>query len=77
MSTNGRFSSRVTQIIAENRIREAIEEGKLDNLAGLGQPIADIDEPYDPDWWVKKWIRREQVGQVLAEKFGRDWSWSR
>ncbi|MEA2605119.1 MAG: hypothetical protein QOF89_6111 [Acidobacteriota bacterium] len=77
MSTNGRFSSRVTQVVAENRIREAIEEGKFDNLPGMGQPIPDIDEPYDPDWWVKKWIRREQVGQVLAEKLGRDWSWSR
>ncbi len=77
MSSNGRFSSRATQLVAENSIREAIEEGKFDNLAGLGQPIADIDEPYDPDWWVKKWIRREQVGQILAERFGRDWFWSR
>ena len=77
MSSHGRFSSRAIQLVAENRIREAIEEGKFDNLTGLGQPIADIDEPYDPDWWVKKWIRREKVGQLLAERFGRDWSWSR
>lgn len=77
MSAHGRLSSRVIELVAENRIREAIAEGKLDNLAGEGKPIPDIDEPYDPDWWVKKWIRRERVGQVLAEKFGRDWSWSR
>ncbi len=77
MSTHGRLSSRVTELVAENRIREAIQEGKFDNLAGEGKPIPDVDEPYDPDWWVKKWIRRERVGQVLAEKLGRDWSWSR
>ncbi|HEX4965548.1 MAG TPA: DUF1992 domain-containing protein [Thermoanaerobaculia bacterium] len=76
MSTNGRLSSRATALVAENRIREAIEEGKFDNLEGTGKPLPDIDEPYDPDWWVKKWIRREKVGQILAEKFGRDWSWS-
>lgn len=55
----------------------AMEEGKFDDLTGTGRPLSDIDEPYDPDWWVKKWIRREQVGQILADRHGRDWSWSR
>lgn len=77
MNANGRFSARVTELVAENRIRTAMEEGKFDNLAGTGRPLSDIDEPYDPDWWVKKWIRREQVGQILADRHGRDWSWSR
>ena len=76
MSANGRFSSRVTELIANNRIAQAMEEGKFDDLPGAGKPIPDIDEPYDPNWWVKQWIRREQVGQVLAQKFGRDWKWS-
>ena len=53
MNANGRFSARVTEFVAENRIRTAIEEGKFDNLAGTGRPLSDIDEPYDPDWWVK------------------------
>ena len=73
MSIN-RLNPRVTELIAENRILAAIEEGKFDDLPGAGRPIPDVDEPYDPDWWVKKWIRREQVGQVLAQKFGKDWS---
>jgi Domain of unknown function (DUF1992) len=73
MSGN-RLSSRVTELIAENRIATAMEEGQFDNLPGLGQPIPDIDEPYDPLWWIKKWIRREQVGQALAQGFGKDWS---
>jgi len=68
MSQN-RMSRRAVQVVAENRIREAIEEGQFDDLPGLGKPIADIDEPYDPDWWVKKWIRREGMSRELAEKF--------
>lgn len=75
MSQN-RMSRRAVQVVAENRIREAIEEGQFDNLAGFGQPIADIDEPYDPDWWVKKWIRREGMSRTLAERFGKDF-WGR
>jgi len=71
MSQN-RMSRRAVQVVAENRIREAIEEGQFDDLPGLGKPIADIDEPYDPDWWIKKWIRREGMSRELAQRFGKD-----
>jgi hypothetical protein len=71
MSQN-RMSRRAVQVVAENRIREAIEEGQFDDLPGLGKPIPDIDEPYDPDWWIKKWIRREGMSRELAAKFGKD-----
>lgn len=69
-----RLSSRVTELIAENRIATAMEDGQFDNLPGLGKPIPDIDVPYDPLWWIKKWIRREQMGQALAQRFGAEWS---
>lgn len=62
------MSRRAIERIAENRILQAIEEGQLDDLPGLGRPIPDIDEPYDPDWWVKAWIRREKLGRALAER---------
>ncbi len=71
-----RLSRRAVEIVAENRIRESMEQERFEDLPGFGQPIADIDEPYDPDWWVKKWIRREGVGRTLAERFGKDF-WSR
>jgi hypothetical protein len=73
--SHNRMSRRALDIVAENRIREAIEEGQFDDLPGLGKPIADIDEPYDPNWWVKQWIRRAGMSQTLAEKFGKDF-WS-
>ena len=55
------FSRGVIERVAEDKIRAAIEEGKFDNLPGHGKPIADIDEPYDPTWWVKRWIDRERL----------------
>jgi len=74
--SQSRMSRRVVELVAENRIREAIEEGKFDDLPGFGKPIEDIDEPYDPDWWIKKWIRREGMSRTLAQRFGQDF-WAR
>ena len=44
----------------EELIRLAHEEGAFDNLPGAGKPL-DLGESYDPDWWVKKLVRRERV----------------
>jgi len=54
--------------IAENRIREAIEAGQLDDLPGLGKPIPGIDEPYDSLWWVKSWMKRVQEEHGLVPR---------
>jgi hypothetical protein len=63
-----RLTRHTIQRVAENRIREAMENGDFDDLPGLGKPIPDIDEPYDPDWWVKQWFRRERLTQALTKK---------
>lgn len=47
-------------IIAENRIREAMERGEFDRLDGAGTPLNDADSHYDPDWWLKRKLQREQ-----------------
>lgn len=60
------FSSRAVQRIAENKIREAIEAGKFDNLRGAGEPIPDLDEPVDELWWVRRWIKRERLSKEIA-----------
>jgi hypothetical protein len=61
------MSRRAVELIADNRIRQAMEEGQLDDLPGLGKPIPDIDEPYDPMWWVKGWMKREKLSAELAQ----------
>jgi hypothetical protein len=48
----------------EELIRLAHEEGAFDDLPGAGKPLADLGESYDPDWWVKKLVRRERVSML-------------
>jgi hypothetical protein len=45
----------------EEMIREAQHAGEFDRLEGAGQPIPGITDPYDPDWWVKKLLKREKL----------------
>jgi len=44
----------------EAQIRVALEQGAFDNLPGAGKPLP-TGEHYDPDWWVKQLMQREQV----------------
>ena len=45
----------------DRQIREAQERGEFDNLPGAGQPLEDLGDPNDPDWWVKRYIQREKL----------------
>lgn len=47
------------------QVRNAMARGEFDNLPGSGKPIPGLDKPYDPDWWVKRLIERENVTGVL------------
>jgi hypothetical protein len=55
------ISDRAIQIVAENKILAAIEAGEFDDLPGLGNPAAICDEPYDPFWWIRRKLQREQI----------------
>ena len=48
-------------------MREASEAGEFDDLPGAGAPIADLDRPYDPAWWAKKWMQREAVAEEARD----------
>jgi hypothetical protein len=45
----------------EAQIRIAREQGAFDNLPGAGKPLPNLDQEYDPLWWVKQFVQREQV----------------
>ena len=45
----------------EEQIRKAQEQGDVDDLRGKGKPIAGLHRGYDPLWWVKQLVEREQV----------------
>jgi len=53
--------------LAERRIREAAERGEFDDLPGSGQPLPGLTGTYDPNWWVKEWIRRASLEDTVAE----------
>ena len=45
----------------ETQVRVAMEEGAFDNLPGAGKALANFDQDYDPLWWHKQLVKREQV----------------
>ena len=61
------LSERGVLLLAENRIRYAMERGEFDGLEGEGRPLPDLDEPYDPNWWIRKWMRRERLSAEVKE----------
>jgi hypothetical protein len=46
---------------AEYLVRDAMAQGKFDNLKYAGKPIPGLGESYDPDWWVKGLLQRENI----------------
>ena len=45
----------------EQQIREAREAGHFGNLPGAGKPLPSVADGYDPLWWVKQLVQREQI----------------
>jgi hypothetical protein len=52
------FTDLAIQIIADDKIRSAIERGEFDRLPGLGRPLH-FDPADDPDWWIRRKLRDE------------------
>ena len=48
----------------EQQIREAQDRGDFDDLPGHGKPLTGIDGPSDELWWVKSWLRREELSYL-------------
>ena len=46
------------------QIRVARENGVFDNLPGVGKPLPNLGQEYDPLWWVKQLVKREQISML-------------
>ena len=55
------MDERIVESVVERRIREAIEQGEFDDLPGAGKPLPDAGKPYDELWWVKAWLKRNDL----------------
>ncbi|MDN8547720.1 DUF1992 domain-containing protein [Microbacterium sp. NM3R9] len=45
----------------ETSIQQAIRRGDFDDLPGAGKPIEGLGDEHDPDWWIRRKIRTEQL----------------
>ncbi len=50
----------------DKQIREAQECGEFDNLPGAGKPLTNLGDPNDPDWWIRDFVRRENLDMTGA-----------
>lgn len=46
-------------------VRQAMARGEFDDLPLAGKPIPGLGARYDPDWWLKNLVEREQITGVL------------
>jgi hypothetical protein len=54
------MSDRIESLI-DARIRAARENGEFDDLPGAGKPLPGHAQPYDEQWWLKEFVRREGI----------------
>jgi hypothetical protein len=45
----------------EVAIQQAIRRGDFDNLPGSGKPLRNLQQAYDPNWWIRQKIERENI----------------
>ena len=64
------FTDLAIQIIADDKIRSAIERGEFDRLPGLGRPLY-FEETDDPDWWIRRKLRDEDLQGAIGASFTR------
>lgn len=48
----------------DQQIREGLERGDFDDLAGKGKPLEGLGEHHDEDWWLKAKLRRERLSYL-------------
>jgi hypothetical protein len=43
------------------QINEARERGEFENLPGFGKPLPDVTGDHDEMWWIRNWLKRENL----------------
>ncbi|WP_223693692.1 DnaJ family domain-containing protein [Leifsonia poae] len=57
----GRSTVEARAQFVETSIQQAIRRGEFDNLPGAGKPLTNLQQTYDPDWWIRQKIERERL----------------
>ena len=43
------------------QINEATARGEFENLPGFGKPLPDLTGDHDELWWIRNWLKRENL----------------
>lgn len=62
------FSQRAIDVVADEKIQAAIEAGEFENLPGMGKPFEFDDTQYDPNWWIRRKMEREQIHKLILQR---------
>jgi len=62
------FSQRAIDLVCDQKIQSAIDNGDFDNLPGFGKPFEFDDTQYDPHWWIRRKIEREKLLRIRKIK---------
>lgn len=65
VSMSGFFSQRAIELIASAKIEAAIVAGEFDDLPGFGKPFEFDDTQYDPHWWIRRKVERENMKNLF------------
>ncbi|RFA19085.1 DUF1992 domain-containing protein [Subtercola boreus] len=57
----GQRSMEARAQFVEISIQQAMRRGEFDNLPGAGKPLRNLHDAYDPNWWIKQKIERENI----------------
>ncbi|MEM7456598.1 MAG: DUF1992 domain-containing protein [Planctomycetota bacterium] len=66
------IDSRTLQRIGEMKIEQAIKNGQFRNLPGFGKPFEFDELNYDPNWWIKAKLKRENLASRVSPQFLRE-----
>jgi hypothetical protein len=55
------ISERAIQLVADAKIEQAYRDGKFDRLPGLGLPFEFDEMVCEPNWWLKRKAKSEEM----------------
>lgn len=61
-------TARAIAILADRKVREAIDEGKFNHLEGTGQPLVGMDQPLGHEHWIKRWAQHQRLTALMTRR---------
>ena len=60
------ISESAIQMVADAKIEQAIKEGEIERIQGLGQPFKFDWRVNDPNWWLNQKMKSEEIKKLKS-----------